>query len=77
MEPLKNCPHCGAEPQLHTTRADMNGPGISNVRCARCGAQGGTPREDLMWRCASSVRTEAEGIAAHDAEAVRLWNMRV
>lgn len=76
MEALKNCPHCGATPKLHTTPDGMDGPGISTVQCGNCGAHGGAPRMQL-WRCASNGNTEAQGIAAHDAEAVRLWNARV
>lgn len=78
MEVLKTCPHCGGTPELHTVPSDIDGPGISNVRCGKCGAQGGVPRGDLMWRCATSNdQSEAQRIAMHDAEAVRLWNSRI
>lgn len=75
---MAHCPHCGSRPRLHTTPANQDSPGISYVLCDGCGAQGGTPRGALVYRCAHHGLgiSEAEGIAAHDAEAVRLWNAR-
>lgn len=77
MDELKNCPHCGGTAKLHITRGDMNGPGHSNVECEACGSRGGQPRGEFFWRCAHGGLSAAQGVAAHDAEAVRLWNQRI
>ena len=78
MDELKPCPHCGGTAKLDIPRGNSEGPGHSSVECKTGGARGGQPRGEFDWRCAYSQRgvSEAQGVAAHDAEAVRLWNQR-